>query len=141
MTNYNGSDLAAYANREKADPRAQKPEESDVAYARRVNFWYAASDAVTEQDEWRAHRARVDNVPSGTGLYGHANPQQRAQALGSPGAAFGGDQRVERNGHLVRENNHNQPGLQRVYLGELRDPGRVSPLMRWFTSPEHEGWQ
>jgi hypothetical protein len=75
---------------------AKRDTESQLGYEMRVRPYLAhRADAPADPEEaqaWAAHRAQVDNrVGTGSGLYGHATPQERATAAGTRG--FGGDQR------------------------------------------------
>jgi hypothetical protein len=85
----------------RVDPTAQRPGESDEAHRRRIAP-YLRHSAEIEEQTWAAHRARVEApVGQGSGLFERATPQERAQALGSPGLAFSGDQRIAKEGHLT----------------------------------------
>lgn len=91
--------LESYS-RERPDPLAKRPGESDEGWERRtaVARRLAAQEAdEAAQQEWAEHRAQVDNrVGSGTGLYGNTSATERGAALGS---RFGG-RTVEANGHV-----------------------------------------
>ena len=98
---------------------------------------------MTETD-WTEQRARMASTATGMGLFGHSTATERAAALGSPGAAFAGDQRIEGNGHLSWEANRGQRGVARVYQSQLRGDGEpgMSPLMTHLRgAATTEQWQ
>jgi hypothetical protein len=89
----------------------KRPTESQYAFERRISaFLPHREDAETETDQaqaWAEHRAQVDQrTGSGTGLFGNLSAHELAAARGLVGAGHGGEQNVERYGHLANEANH-----------------------------------
>jgi hypothetical protein len=128
MSTYQG--LGAYS-RQRPDPSARRPGESEIAWQRRRETFYR--QATVEDQDWADHRAAVDqHIGSGSGLFQNVTPQERAAALGSPHAGAG-EQRVQPQGHLVWEANAKQPGVRRLYAQDVGEsaPG-VSPLMAYL---------
>jgi hypothetical protein len=85
------SGLESYS-REKADPLAKRPDESEENWLRRTAVYRPAAElealAEAEKQAWDEHRALADRrVGSGTGLYGNETPQSRAAVLGHRGFA------------------------------------------------------
>jgi hypothetical protein len=128
--------LGSY-NRERPDPLAKRPGESDEAHTRRIapHLWHAET---VEDQAWSEHRSRVDApVGQGAGMFARMTPRERATAAGTRG--FGGDQRVEQPGHLGANVTPGQPGVRRVYATDIQqDPARVSPLVAYSSG---DGWQ
>jgi hypothetical protein len=121
--------LQQYQDRARPDPLAQRAGESDEAHRRRIAPLIRHAEDV-EQQTWEHHRAVMDGrLGSGSGLLGNATATDRATALGSPGFAFSGDQRVEPNGHMAWEASAHQPGVYRVYADQLGEAPGVSPLL------------
>jgi hypothetical protein len=102
---YNG--LGQYS-RERHDPAARRPGESAEGHARRLAMFHrpdqqeqAAEPTEEQSAAWAAHRAQVDGpTGQGSGLFGRATPEERAQLAGGT-HGFSGDQRIAPNGHLI----------------------------------------
>jgi hypothetical protein len=141
--------LSEYQRHQGADVKwQQRQAESDEAYRRRVGPYLQylqqpeddEKQAAEERAAWAAQRALMGSSATGTGLFGHATPQDRGAAMGSPGAAFGGEQQVAKNGGLNTAIAGRTIG--RVYAADLekQEGIQVRPGPASVLRSSGEGW-